>query len=48
MFVQVSDDIIYLPTLYPGDSIFSFKWASETAPSACLNKGERTHVIKAI
>lgn len=24
--MQVSDNTIYLPTLYPGDSVFEFKW----------------------
>eukprot|EP00199_Chlamydomonas_sp_CCMP681_P000355 CAMPEP_0119116630 /NCGR_PEP_ID=MMETSP1180-20130426/52392_1 /TAXON_ID=3052 ORGANISM="Chlamydomonas cf sp, Strain CCMP681" /NCGR_SAMPLE_ID=MMETSP1180 /ASSEMBLY_ACC=CAM_ASM_000741 /LENGTH=544 /DNA_ID=CAMNT_0007105803 /DNA_START=25 /DNA_END=1659 /DNA_ORIENTATION=+ len=32
---KVSDDVIYLPTLYPGDSVFSFKWSSPTARGAC-------------
>lgn len=26
---KVSDDIIYLPTLYPGDSIFDLSWSAK-------------------
>lgn len=35
---KVSDEIKYLPTLYPGDSVFTFKWASPTA-SQCGKDG---------
>lgn len=28
---QISDEIKYLPTLYPGDSVFAFKWAYKNA-----------------
>uniref|UniRef100_A0A6T8Q4F7 sterol 22-desaturase n=1 Tax=Chlamydomonas leiostraca TaxID=1034604 RepID=A0A6T8Q4F7_9CHLO len=35
---KVSDEIKYLPTLYPGDSVFAFKWATPTA-SQCGKGG---------
>lgn len=28
---KVSDNTLYLPTIYPGDSVFSFKWQLEAA-----------------
>lgn len=35
---KVSDEIKYLPTLYPGDSVLSFKWRTPTASSCGLKK----------
>ncbi|GFH20337.1 uncharacterized protein HaLaN_17441, partial [Haematococcus lacustris] len=28
---KVSDNTLYLPTIYPGDSVFSFKWQLEAS-----------------
>ncbi len=33
---QVSNEVQYLPTIYPGDSIFGFKWATPTARNCGL------------
>ena len=37
----MSDDTVYLPTLYPADSILALKWAFKGADKAGAAEGSR-------